>query len=93
MEKFDLREYAVRGAEQRLLEIAEEAARIFAAFPELREPGRGFDAVRGSGRSGIKSSVPKTVRRRRKMSAAGKRRISEAAKKRWVEWRKKKEGA
>ena len=42
-----LREWAVKGAEQRLVELAEEARAIFAAFPELRGPGRGFDVNRG----------------------------------------------
>ena len=32
-----LRQWAVRGAEQRLLEIATEAAAIYRAFPELRD--------------------------------------------------------
>jgi hypothetical protein len=44
MAKFDLRVWAVKGAEQRLVELAEEARAIFAAFPELRAEGRGFDA-------------------------------------------------
>ena len=43
MAKSDLRAWAVKGAEQRLVEIAEEARWIFSAFPELRVPGRGFD--------------------------------------------------
>ena len=34
--KSDLREWAVKGAEQRLVELAEEARTIFTAFPELR---------------------------------------------------------
>ena len=44
MAKSDLREWAVKGAEQRLVELADEARAIFAAFPELREQGRGFDS-------------------------------------------------
>jgi hypothetical protein len=47
MAKSDLREWAVKGAEQRLVELAEEARAIFAAFPELRGQGRGFDVKRG----------------------------------------------
>ena len=46
----NLRSYAVIGAEQRLLQIAEEARAIFKAFPELRAPNRGFRA-RGEGES------------------------------------------
>ena len=37
MTEFDMRSWALRGAEQRLVEIAEEASRIYAAFPELRD--------------------------------------------------------
>ena len=43
MAEFDraqLRQWAVRGAEQRLQEIAAEAAAIHRAFPELRDRGR-----------------------------------------------------
>jgi hypothetical protein len=36
MAKSALREWAVKGAEQRLVELAEEARAIFTAFPELR---------------------------------------------------------
>ena len=36
MAKSDLREWAVKGAEQRLVELAEEARAIFAAFPKMR---------------------------------------------------------
>lgn len=80
----DLRGYAVVGAEQRLLELAEEAARIFAIFPELRAPGRGFMAEKGS-RSGDDDAAPAIpgARRRRTMSAAARKRISEAQKARW----------
>ena len=47
MANSDLREWAVKGAEQRLVELAEEARAIFAAFPELRGQGRGFEVSRG----------------------------------------------
>ena len=80
-----LREYAVVGAEHRLLEIAEEAARIFAVFPELRDPGRGFMALGGSdsgrGRKGSGG------RKKRTMSAAARKRISQAQKARWARQR------
>jgi hypothetical protein len=87
-ENLDLRRYAVVGAEQRLLELAEEAAVIFAIFPELRAPGRGFMAK--SGRSSESARVPRAAStptrksRRRKMSADARRRISEAQKARWA---------
>lgn len=81
----DLRRYAVVGAEQRLLELAEEAAQIFAIFPELRAPGRGFMATRG-GTSADSGPGPKRKGRRRRgtMSAEGRQRISDAQKARWA---------
>jgi hypothetical protein len=82
--KEDVRRYAVVGAEQRLLEIAEEAARIFRVFPELRERGRGLDAVR-DGRSEADTAGQKPGRRRRRrMSAEARRKISQAQKARWA---------
>ena len=91
MANSDLREWAVKGAEHRLVEIAAEARAIFAAFPELREPGRGFDAGRGAGVATTQHSLGK--RRRKAMSAAARRKIALAQKKRWAEWRKKKKNA
>jgi hypothetical protein len=88
LEKVDLRQYAAKGAEQRLLEVAEEAAKIFAAFPELRARGRGFDAV-GRGRAaGAPPARAQPTRRKRKMSAAARKRISQAQKKRWAKLKK-----
>jgi hypothetical protein len=82
-----LRRYAVVGAEQRLLELAEEAAAIFAIFPELRGPGRGFMAA-GRGRVARQSAAPTgRRRRRRKMSAQARKRISDAQKARWARQR------
>jgi hypothetical protein len=81
----DLRRYAVVGAEQRLLELAEEAAAIFAIFPELRAPGRGFMAKgRGESAPGDADAAPTKRRRRRKMSAEARKRISDAQKARWA---------
>ena len=88
MAKSDLREWAVKGAEQRLVELAEEARAIFAAFPELRGAGRGFEVSRG--RKAETASVTPSKRRRKPMSAAARRKIALAQKKRWAEWRKKK---
>ena len=88
MAKSDLREWAVKGAEQRLVELADEARTIFAAFPELRGRGRGFD-VRLRPES-LPPKVTSVKRRRKKMSAAARRKIALAQKKRWAEWRKKK---
>jgi hypothetical protein len=83
----DLRRYAVVGAEQRLLELAEEAAAIFAIFPELRAQGRGFMARaggRGASAAGDAVAAPTKRRRRRKMSAEARKRISDAQKARWA---------
>ena len=77
----ELRRYAVAGAEQRLLQLAEEAAEIFAIFPELRAPGRGFMAR--SGRADRAKADAPAPRRRRKMSAAARKKISDAQKARW----------
>jgi hypothetical protein len=88
LEKLDLRAWALKGAEHRLVELAEEARAIFAAFPELRARGRGFEAPAGSSVA-VKRS-PRTTsqrRRRRRMSAEGRKRISEAQKKRWAKQR------
>jgi len=81
----DFRSYAVVGAEQRLLQLAEEAAQIFALFPELRAPGRGFMALRSGERQSGKNDAgqPQRRRRRRKMSAEARKRISDAQKARW----------
>ena len=87
-----LRPYAVIGAEQRLLQIAEEARAIFKAFPELRAPNRGFGARKESESpfpwspqtSTATGDGRKRKRRRRKMSPAARKRISEAQKARWA---------
>ena len=92
----NLRAYAVIGAEQRLLQIAEEARAIFQAFPELRAPNRGSGLavearVRFRGERRLRKaaacgewSKAQAEGRRRKMSAAARKRISEAQKARWA---------
>jgi hypothetical protein len=87
----DLRSWAVKGAEHRLGEIAEEAKLIFQTFPELRHRGRGFDIPKASARaSGSVESPAKATnrRRRRKMSAAARKAVSARMKKYWAERRK-----
>jgi hypothetical protein len=84
------RRYALVGAEQRLLEIAEEAAKIFRVFPELRARGRGFAALRGGGAPAAEQTGGpgrKRRRRRRTMSAEARKRISDAQKARWAKHR------
>jgi hypothetical protein len=85
----DLRGWAVKGAEQRLLEIAEEARAIFQAFPELREQGRGFD-LQPAGAPGTTPSARRgrTRRARRSMSAAARKAVGARMKKYWAERRK-----
>jgi hypothetical protein len=93
MASADLREWAVKGAEQRLVEIADEARAIFQTFPELRKQGRGFD-LGASARKGAKAAAaagdaaPK--RRRSRMSAAARKAVSARMKKYWAERRKQK---
>ena len=86
MAKSDLRQWAVKGAEQRLVELAEEARAIFAAFPELRAQGRGFNVHRR--RKVTTARITPAKRSRKKMSAAARRKIALAQKKRWADWRK-----
>jgi len=84
------------GAEARLLQISEEAAAIYRAFPELRRGGRG--GARGRGRPAAQASAGGddasagggTPRRRRRLSAAARKRISDAQKKRWAKHRQEK---
>ena len=75
MPQFDqqqLRKWAVSGAEQRLLEIATEAAAIYKAFPELRERGT-------EGPAEERAAEAAAARRRasRKMSAANRKAVSD----------------
>ena len=81
MAEFDsgqLRQWAVRGAEQRLQEIAAEAAAIYQAFPELRDRGGRGAATQGG-------SVAKAGRRgRNNMSAAQRKAVSERMRKYWA---------
>lgn len=83
----DLRTWAVKGAEQRLEEIVEEAKLIFQTFPELRHRGRGFDLPKASARAdGDAESPANSTRRRhrRKMSAAARKAVSDRMKKYWA---------
>ena len=85
------------GAEARLLQISEEAAAIYRAFPELRRGG-GTGAGRGRGRGrgraqaaaadagGGETAQP---RKKQRLSAAARKRISDAQKRRWAKHRQK----
>ena len=79
------------GAEARLLQISEEAAAIYRAFPELR---RGGGAGRGRGRGRAPASAADAgetaqPRKKRRLSAAARKRISDAQKRRWAKHRQK----
>ncbi len=83
MGPIEIRTWALRGAEQRLLEIGTEARAIYAAFPELRDQNRGFES-----QTGANIEQPRR-RRRRKMSAEARKRIGDAQRRRWAAWKAK----
>ncbi len=92
MASTDLRGWAVKGAEQRLLEIAEEARAIFQAFPELRQQGRGFN-LQSTGTPRTKPATRRASasggrRPRRPMTAAERKAVGARMKKYWAERRK-----
>jgi hypothetical protein len=76
---FDLKQYALRGAQARVQELQQELTAIYRAFPGLRRGGGAAAAAASSGRP---------VRRRKPMSAAQKREVSRRMKKYWAERRK-----
>lgn len=76
----DLRNWARIGAERRLVDIAQEAAAIRAAFPELRDR---HEAAETPARRKAASNGGKPKRRRR-LSAAGRAKLRASLKKRWA---------
>lgn len=85
MARADLREWALKGAEQRLVEIAAEAARIYAEFPELRDSGQTTAPA-----SAVRPD--RQPRRRKRRSLASRKRMAEAQRKRWAKARANTEG-
>jgi hypothetical protein len=79
--KFDLKEWARRGAEARVAELTAELEGIYGAFPELRR-ARGRALAAGASVAGDRR------RRRPAMTAAQKRAVSIRMKKYWAERRK-----
>jgi len=84
------------GAEARLLQISEEAAAIYRAFPELRRgggagPGRGRGRGRGRAQAAAADAGSEAAqpRKKRRLSAAARKRISDAQKRRWAKHRQK----
>lgn len=91
MTDFDMRSWALKGAEQRLLEMADEASAIYAAFPELRENDGPNGRTAGRerlGRRGGEQTATKRRRKRRNFSAAQRKEISRRMKRYWATRRK-----
>jgi hypothetical protein len=86
LEMGQMRQWALRGAEARLLEIANEAAAIHRTFPELRGRRNGASSTGANGAE-TTSKGRGRPRGRRTMSADARRRISEAQKARWAKQR------
>ena len=86
----DLRAWALKGAEQRLVEIAAEAAAIHGAFPELRDFGlaqgqTGTAAgAKGKDTAPTRSAAGKRARKRGGMSDAMKKAVGERMRKYWA---------
>jgi hypothetical protein len=79
----DLRRYALRGAEARLLELGKEAASIYQTFPELRKRG-------GRSVPDAPSAVTTRASRRRRgrtMSPAQREEVSARMKRYWAQRR------
>jgi hypothetical protein len=75
--KFDLKEYAKRGAEARVAELTAELSEIYRTFPGLR-----------AGRAAAAGSSAAKRRRRKPMTAAQKKAVSVRMKKYWAARRK-----
>ena len=84
MAKFDLKEYARRGAEARVAELSAELAEIYRAFPALRSRGGRRGASGGDG-------AARARRHRKPMTAAQKKAVSVRMKKYWASRRKEKQ--
>ena len=79
LDNAQVRQWAIKGAEQRLLEIAAEAAAIHETFPELRDRG---GAQRGTGATETPAGAG--ARGRTNMSAAQRKAVSERMRKYWA---------
>ena len=82
--KFDLRQYARRGAEARVAELNAELSQIYRLFPEMRR--RRVPAANAAVNSQTET-LPRR-RRRRGMTAAQRRAVSARMKKYWAARRK-----
>ena len=88
--RFDMREYARRGAEVRVAELHEELESIFGAFPDLRPQRGGGRRAKGTIKHEEVGAGATTIvrRRRRKMSAAQRKAVGERMRKYWAARRK-----
>jgi hypothetical protein len=87
--RFDLKEYARRGAQARVAELSAELAEIYRAFPDLR----GTRATRpAAGDAGTAAPRARKTRKRRPMNAAQRKAVSERMRRYWAA-RKKAKGA
>ena len=89
MAKFDMQQYARRGAEARIQDLNDELNAIYAAFPDLRRgvTGRSGRRPRAAGTSdvaGTASAPPQGARKRRKMSAAQRKAVGERMRRYWA---------
>jgi len=87
--KFDLKQYAKRGAEARITELNSELEAIYGAFPDLRKGpgarrGRPAKVVVNHEEQATGSSPAGVRRRRRKMSAAQKKAVGLRMKAYWA---------
>jgi hypothetical protein len=77
----DFRRYALLGAEARLLQIGQEAASIYQAFPELRKQGR---TPGGGERTPDAATTGGRTRRRGRMTAEQREAVRERMKRYWA---------
>src|SRR5262245_35420954 len=82
---FDLKEYARRGAQARLVELNQEIEAIYGAFPDLRDRRRGPRAALQTNAS----SPREGVRKRRTLTAAQRKAVGERMRKYWAARRAK----
>ena|SRR5687768_16598963 len=91
--KFDLKEYARRGAMARVDELRAELAEIYRAFPALRTAQGGRRRAGASAAESEAAGTPGPGRRRRRrsgMTADQRKAVSARMKKYWAERRKTK---
>jgi hypothetical protein len=81
--KFDMKQFARRGAEARVAELNAELVEIYRAFPDMRRRRSPSASAAADSHTGS----PSRRRRRKGMTAAQKRAVSIRMKKYWAERR------